>query len=257
MPVTYTEIDNSPKIAQDTRTGVWTAEHMLKCAWDDRVALMDQFLTPYPGVVHSLNSAARAYSASALPFGISVDSGDTEVMAWEFARVTIRFSTPSLGQPIVDSDGNILSETIEESAEFLTLDHKDFRWGSSDGPKLEPEEAPGRLSIGFDYVFTRYNVETIPHIVLELLGFCNTSVVRANYLGLLFAPESLLYVAFSLNHRSDNAGQVIDYTMRFAFRRNWNEFWRINKLGGAGYERIYNAGGGTYENYPLGDFELL
>lgn len=256
MPVDYEEI-GAPTINQDSRTGKWTGKRTLKCAYADRIALMAEFLTPYPGVGHPENEFAYATGAAVLPFGKTVDSGDPDVIAWTYAKVTISYATPGTGDPIAQPDGSVISESIEASAEFLTLDHSRFRWDSGTGPVLKAAEAPGRMNLGFDYPFARYNVTSIPIAAMQLIGQCNESQMSSSYLGLTFGPESILYTALTLNHRADAVGHKIDYTMRFSYRNNWNEFWRLDKPGGAGYSKIYLEGGTEYKNYPLGNLTLL
>lgn len=263
MAVDYEEIGESPVVAWNTLTGRYTATRTLKCAWDDRNDLVADFLTPFPGVAYPDNAFARANDSSIMPFGKSVPliPVNPKFLAWTHAIVTIVYNTPSRGDPIVNEDASITSETIEASTEFLTLDHSRFRWDSGSGPVLRAAEAPGRQNVGFDYVYTRYNVASVPILAMSYLGAVNNADVTSTSLGLTFGAESLMYAGLTLNHRSasDGSGQVIDYTMRFSWRFNWNMFWRLDKPGGPGYSRIFNAGEGgqPYYNFPRENFDLL
>lgn len=236
-------------LEQISRAGGFIATATLKCPWSNREAVIDDLLSnlvPYPRFP---SSGAKARQASATFFGGTIADGG--LMVPPYARITVAYSQ---GED-EDESGNIFSETLEPSAEFITVSPLHFRWGSPTGTELEKEEAPGKLIVGLDYVQTRYGLSTLPAAILEP-NVVNDANVAASLLGLTFAPETLLYVN-SLPSRNITAGGAEKWTMpsRFSFRSHgWNIFWRKETQT---WERIYldtESGGAPYDNFPLTDF---
>lgn len=217
----------------------------LRCPWANRRSVVDDILgysRPYP---RFSSGDARARTAAIVGDGTFVKDGSLHDP--EVALITITY-----GPGPEDVEGNIISETLEPSAEFLTNDHRQFRWSSASGDKLVPEEAPGKLIIGLDYVQTRYNLGSLPVQIL-LPGICNNGAWTAQTLGLTFAIETLLYVN-SIPNRTITTGGTEGWNMtsRASFRPNgWNKFWRAKTQS---WESMYIAGGAEYKNFPPGDF---
>ena len=251
--VQYTEQAGSPN--ESFGEDEFTASRTLICPWSQRHTLLcdlisTQELYPYnsPGV------RARAVSGTAKPFGtLQLDAGGTNVTAYEKALVTVNYSTKSGDE---NDAQDLISESLEPNIEFLTCDHNEFCWGSASGDKLKENEAPGRQVRSLDYVFTIYNMPSIPAAVLGLCGCVNNAPVTAQLLGLTFPTETLLYTPPQLSRTitTDGTGGW-QMQFRFSYRPNgWNKYWRHKTQT---WERIYLASGGTYYNYPLGDFTPL
>src|SRR5687767_8762176 len=130
------EVAESAKEDFDDEQGLMKASVQLKCLWTNRHALVadvcgNRRAWPWgaPGPV------PLAATAGIVPFGQPLaPSGQMYVP--EEALVTVNYTTAIVEQG---------SESIEPTAEFITLDHKRFRWGSGSGALLQEDEAPGRL----------------------------------------------------------------------------------------------------------------
>ena len=227
-----------------------TFQSVLICNWANRDDVASDLLgnaRPYPRYTAS---QARAKTASIVPFG-GYTIGDGSLQVPLQAKITVTYSRFA-----EQSGDDIISESIEPSAEFLTQNPDNFRWGSAGGDELQPEEAPGKLIIGFDYVQTRYKLASIPATVLQP-GMVNSGVATASLLGLNFPAETLLYVN-SLPQRTLSTTGTAGWNMtsRFSYRENtWNKFWRAKTQT---WEEMYTYPAGVvYKNYPLGDFSLI
>lgn len=249
------EAEGSPQENFSAETG-FNATVMLRVPWNDRYAVMDDILQNQYTYPRCPGSQCNALSGSCRPApapGQLVATGTGGSLAeYTEALLTILYS-----QKIHRDEGggptpDVFAESIEPSAEFITLNPKKFRWGGPAGDKLEPEEAPGKLVVGFDYIQTRYNLTELPIGVLSP-GRVNDAVITARLLELDFPIETLLYHN-SQPVRTISVNGLNKWMMmsRFGYReQGWNKFWRASP---AGYEWIYEAGGGIYRNFPLGDF---
>lgn len=241
-------------VENSSRTS-FSATAYLKCPWVNRDAVINDLLINLVLYPRLPLYGARATSCSATFFGGTIQ--DNQLMVPEEAQITVNYTQ---GQED-DGSGNIFSETLEPNAEFITLNHKKFRWGSATGRKVEPEEAPGKLIVGFDYVQTRYNLSALP---IEILSpnVVNDAPVAATLLGLTFPTETLLYVNSVPSRTIDSAGND-KWTMpsRFSYRENgWNKFWNPAAGTNGDWERIYKSteyGGAQYNNFPLEDISGL
>lgn len=226
-----------------TKEGL-TASVQVKVPWADRYTIIDDIIGLRRTYPYAPSSGAVATTGGSRPFGGSSQS--TQGLSYEHAIVTINYEQRNTET----FAGTVYSESVEPSAEFLTLDHNDFRWGAADGDEVLETEAPGRLETGFDYVQNLYELSSIPNAVLSTIGHVNQSFHYAAILGFNFPPETLLYVIPSTSRELDSQGNgKWKLTLRTSFKPNgWNKYWRAkNKQ----YESIYIAGGDEYKNYPL------
>lgn len=254
MALEWDELDGSPTEDWNVETGAFRATQRFKTKWSDRITLANVFLRdgglPYmhapdfPGLV--------ARTASIKPFlqGQQEGSG-IGVARYKSAEVSIGYTTPSPETPVII--GQILTtQTIEPNAEFMTLDHSQFKWGSSGGVELEPNESPGQLHIGFDYILTQQGLSAVPFHVINYPGTVNAGEVTAILLGLSFASETLLYNPPNVVPGSQLGTWNVSY--RFSFRKSgWNKYWRSESQS---YESMFNENG-QYRSYPLVDFSII
>lgn len=254
--------------------GGFRAVVTIKVKWDERITLMRQALVA-PGALypHAESSGARAVSANSRPFGQQIPHDDNVRFAnYNHALVQITYETPEVGAPeLIGND--LISEVIEPTAEFLTLDPKGFRWGvvnsenaADTADALTDQEAPGRLERGLDYIITLFDQETIPAQLFDLSGFVNEQELTARSIGRTFLPETLLYKGGTPRRTVSTARGSLAWTIthRFGIRNSgWNRFWRTKTQD---YHRIEKGilDSNTdeivyvpYNNYPLGDFTWL
>lgn len=237
------------------------ATRKLLVNWDDRFEAARTRLT-WPGEQYPYHTdvlcLAHSVSMSPFPAKTMQHNTDSSRVKYDKAIVVINYKTPSATDP-QDIDGEVISESLEPTAEFMTIDPSDFRWGSPDGDPLNEQEAPGRLIVGFDYVFSRYNAINVPNAAMALVGHVNGSIVPTQLLGLSYPIETLLYNPPTIQRTIDVDGDVTyQLTYRFTYKaEGWNRFWRPGKEGGPGYDQMFHIVNGLYRNYPLGDFSDL
>lgn len=260
MPVTYSTVacaEVSHSVSENATENGPNARVQLRCAWAVRAALVADIvgnLKEYPRVP-GCKAYAQSASVTPAPGGETILDGQGNI--YDEAIVTVNYSQLKTGSGGGDTqNGQLFSESLEPSAEFTTLNHKDFRWGSATGDELEPQEAPGKLQIGMDYVLTRYNVTSIPAAILNNVGTVNASAISSYLLGLNFAAETALLCPVTPNRQIDASGTgKWTLPVRFSIKPSgWNRFWRAKTQS---YEEIWLADGGVYKSYPLSNMASL
>lgn len=253
MALTWEELDGSPIEEWNRDTGAFRAIQKFKVAWSDRLALADMFLRSggmtyehaptFPGL--------HARSATTEPFGRQ-EGSTPNTARYADAIVTVTFATPAPDTPVII--GNVLTTVaIEPNAEFSTLDHTNFRWGSGSGAELNPNESPGKLNIGLDYVLTQQGLESVPFHVLSYPGSVNNAVFSSDILGLTFGIETLLYNPPTIAQGTQPGTWNVSY--RFSYRKGgWNKFWRAESQT---EENIFHTDGSIYNSYPTRDFSII
>lgn len=275
----WDELDGSPR--EEMSFGNFRASMRILCNWTERHVLMDEFLgrrKPYPHAV-SANLAVPALSASAQPFpaaqgSVALRTGQS-ISSYEKADVTINFGVTQVqGGTRENTRGGLqqralISESIEPTTESTILNVDGFVW-KRDEKKLVEQEAPIKLNVGLEYVYTRYLVAGPNSAALDLIGHVNKVVLRPvtpSLSGYVFQPETLLLKPGGIRRQIDTRGsEKISETYNFLWRPNgWNTFWRANlvvthegepdTLGG--WDVIGEMKNDTfiqYRNHPLADF---
>ncbi len=227
-----------------------TATVQLICNWTERTTVAAQTVgirQLYPRIPLS---GARAKSSSCVPFG-QIEQAASGAAGYGKAIVTINYESKDAPE-----GDDLISESLEPTAEFQTLDYQDFRWGSAEGTALKEAEAPGRLVRGLEYVHTRHRMLSVSPYVLSLVGYVNSDAMYAPTLGLSFAAETLLYNPPTLTKKfTSTEAEATQGVFRFTFKpTGWNTFWRQETKA---YEAMYHKTTGLYTNFPSGDFSLL
>jgi hypothetical protein len=233
----------------------------LMCDWSIRHAVAADIL---PQVSYGVG-VTRTYwpygdfvnQPYATKIGIKPFSGpysrNGQAMTYNTAILTVTYEKRPDTEP-----EDLLSESIEPTAEFLTLDHKRFRWTDEDGDILEEREAPGKLIRGLIISRTYYKIQSpLPAILLSAVGTVNHDAYTSSILGLTFPAETLLYTPPNLSRTITTDGSDgWDMTVKFMYKaEGWNKFWRAKSQQ---FERIYDTETDEeYENYPLLDYSPL
>lgn len=231
----------------DIESGM-SASVKLRCAWNDRHALVADILgnhRTYPGTAFA--EPPQAARASIVGDG-GIYSTVGQGCVYQSAIVTISYSTK-----ITD----LISESLEPTAEFHRQDFKRFRWGAPDGEPILEKEAPGKLLRGLNLVRTIYEVATIPDEVYDLVGGCNDSDYVSAFLGRTFPAETLLYQPPNLSRAfKSNGTKGWTVTLKFSFKpQGWNKYWRVKT---ETWEEMYDVEGiAPYKNYPPEDFSAI
>lgn len=238
------EEHGSASESADHKTGL-KASVTLRCAYADRMDLVQDLIgnrRAWPHGSYSEPPVAISTATKPVP-GRYTTIG--QVCYYEEALVTVNYST---------EDKDLISESLEPTSEFLTLDFKRFRWGSVNGDPILEGEAPGRILRGMNLVRTIHEVDPpIPTSLLSLQGHCNEVAYSSALLGLSFDTETLLFQPPSLSRQIKSSGaKAFSLVLKFAFKeQGWNNFWRAATQE---YERMYDVENGEYFNYPRGSF---
>lgn len=281
MGLEYEELKGSPI----ERGGLdnFTATMNVLVDWDFRHDFMREwtgFMLVYPHT-SAASPAVRCLSARSIPFGGELGNGlqiglaQGRLTKYKKAQITLEF-----GVPVANNIGiinappgaaintsqllNQYTEDFEPFSEFQTLPHELFQW--SNGEELKPNEAPGKQTVGFNYVVTRHFIfgENVTNL-LKFVDHVNAEelIGRTPLLnGMVFAPETLLFGAPSIRTTSISMFRIksIDFTMRLSYRPSgWNTFWRGDKPvtnGVGGWDTIHLAKGSNprYRNFPKRSF---
>jgi len=247
------ELDGSP-VEEATDTS-FKATVKLRCPWSVRRTLsaeLSDYTTYGGGVV-----AARARSISIEPF-THVQGADGVLAAdYEDAIVTVQYvfdkDTPS------EDGGDLFSESLEPTAQNLTMQWQRFRWKTSQ-KNVEEGEKPSKILRGLDYVLTKYNLASIPAAALTLVGCCNSAAVTASTLGLTFAAQTLLFNPPTIQRKvSLGSSPSLKWTATYRLTYNaggWNKFWVAHDNPPVWDTLQVHTGAGyvDYVQYPPADF---
>ena len=252
----------------ETWNGAFTASRKVLTPWSTRASAMTAILT-WPGQVYPGRAGVYAKSVSCRPVPAE-EQGSGAWASYEYAELTINYKSPTPFDPLADDSGPstiVFSESIEPTSEFMRLSSTGLTWFSDD-VALTAGEAPGRLECGFNYVFTRYQWAPSSGQVadiLSLVGTVNGADVTSIVLGATFPSETLLFIDPSFQREWNSAGNnTLTGVFRMAYRAKinpseggWNQVWRPNKAGGAGYDKIKDETGSQLLLYPHGDFTKI
>ncbi len=236
----------------DDDRGIMKASVKLRCAWTNRHLLVadvcGQRLAWPKGAAGLVPKAATASIEPVLTPG-DPNSSDQQELIYGQALVTINYTTA-----IVD----VVSESIEPYTEFITLDHRNFRWGSGSGTPLREEESPGRLVRGINFVRNELDkTGTLDYTLLSLIGAVNAAPVTGSIINMTFPANTLLYAPPSISYKKDSTGTVkFDLTKKFTYQQaGWNAYFRPSV---GAFQRIYVAGASVpYDSYPVADLSGL
>lgn len=225
-----------------------SASVQLRVAYADVDDIVSDLLSnrrEWPKDVPGLVPLARNCGIIPVPGQYTTDAGE-ESCVYEEALITVQYATTELAQPTVDS--------IEPTAEFITLDYRCFRWGAPDGVPLQPEEAPGLLLRGFNFVRTFTDRVDQPHTdYIEKVGAVNDDTVSSTTLGFDFPAETLLYQPPNLSWSPRIDGTTrFNLTIKGTYKpQGWNKYWHALTQQ---WLELYLVGDASpYKSYPPED----
>ena len=235
----------------DDFRGIMNASVQLRCAYESRHLLVADVCgqrRPWPkGAAGQVPVAQTAGIVPVVSPGSPASSD--QGLNYSEALVTVNYTTA-----VVD----VVSESIEPFAEFITLDYRWFRWGSGSGTILREEEAPGRLTRGVNFV--RNELEVQPPLGMDLInlsGYINNTPITSSLTGFIFPKETLLYAPPIINSTLDSTGlRKFQITKKFTYQpQGWNTYFRSYT---GTYQAIYRVGETSpYKSYPLGNLSTL
>jgi hypothetical protein len=237
----------------DAESGL-AASVVLRCAYSNRHLLaadilMNRYAWPFGG----WSVAPRASSAAIVAERQSGGPADGQAMNYTGdALVTVNYTTGKAGDPTSE---DLISESLELTAEFITQDHRNFTWGNvAGGDPLTEQEAPGKQKKSLSLVRTFFQLPSIPVSILDLPGSSNDDDYTSALLGLTFPEETLLFVPMGMSRTIKSNGTAgWNLTISFPYQPGgWNKHWRAKTgLNTA----IWNKNlGAVHKNFPPDDF---
>lgn len=264
--VSFDDLEGSPTFKCDIKSG--TNTRVGRVPWLDLDALYDECLPPmpslpglYPGSLFHYVKSLDIKVAHEQPGREMVTSGN--VPYYETALVTIEYGPLDLGSGSGGGSSPNPSDLITRkwsiSGEFLTLEGVGLVWDGGDAVKTEGVTF-GKIIPMIKHHMDLHRVETVPTaFIRDLIGKVNDGAYEGA------ADECLLFTGAEVSYRFNNHGQQ-EYTLQYEFNERivkqgaaalgWNYFFRPDKAGGAGWEKIKTKVGGE-RIYPKGDFSDL
>ncbi len=265
LTITHEEMKNSPREGyQDD--GQFAATRILRCAWADRhtFAIELKGKIEIDGAIfniiqpHAYPDFARAFVSTVNMTGVgrvTAADANNEQAQYEKAQLSVVYKTSPFQYDQDDDDQVLVEESLEGSAEFLTVSSEEYFWDSAQEDPLTVEEAPGRLIQGADWVYTILEIPEIPAGLFSLIGLVNDKAVRSQSLGQVFAAETLLVQPFEPQRQISVLGVgAWRLALRFSYKpTGWNQFYRrgstapqplFNKIGDplTGADGFYTGG---------------
>lgn len=246
--VAYEEVGTSSETYSDE--GHLSCEATLRVAWGSRHAVANDILLNrriWPKGDGGLSPKAAQITISP-DQSLGAASGQIVDPAWALLRI-------SYTTKVVD----VFSEELAPSAQFVTLDHRLFRWGNGTGMVLREEEAPGYRVLSMQYVKTEFFAQApLNPLLLSAPGQVhNAAFTPPKMGGLTFPTESLLFEppTISAKYKSDGSVEynvVKRWSVNYA---GWNTFFRAAT---GTWVQIYRAGSGTpYKPYTPANLSSL
>lgn len=229
-----------------------TATVKLKVPWAQRTIVVAEImgsLQQYPRLPWT---EARCSGASVVPYPgqrVSLETGFlTDASSYEYALCTFKYESGGKDKP---ETSELVSEELNITTEFLTLDPSAFFWDPLQIQPLSDGEAPGKIVRGLEYSLTYHKRTSLPDSIYTLPGCCNSDTYMTKLLGKSFAPETLLYNPPRAQRRimsnpTEPPAWTLSYT--FAWRPwGWNKFWNPRT---GNFDVIFDTDGNEYKNYP-------
>jgi hypothetical protein len=170
---------------------------------------------------------AYAQSVQIEPFG--VDTNETQLMGmvakYEWAKLTVTYGLPEYD---LGGQSAYMTETINGSAEFLTLPAENFSWDAEQNEPLEVEEAPGYIRKMISWSITYHKVPYIPPTIWSFVGKVNSKSHSSPKYSIGFAEEELLYGAPSIDVENfPDGSRSMDVSLSLTWKPGgWNKLKR-------------------------------
>lgn len=229
---------------------------VLRCPWADRNTIAAEILNG-ARIFPDANMGALAAQIEITPVPNSAYTVVSGLIVYEHALLKVNYNVSDVGSATKKTDpvsGTqvLVEETIEPTVEYLSVDHKIFRWGSNTGPKLRENEAQTRPMYGLGLTRTVHGITSIDASILTMPGRTNDTAYDSD-LGITFEEETLLFVPQPIRRTSKTDGSVsFSVTLKWAYKeKGWNKVWRAAKAGDDKYDIVWDtANNAQYKNFP-------
>lgn len=152
---------------------------------------------------------------------------------------------------------DLFVETIEQTAEFMTMDNKRFRWGSKNGDPLLENEQVGRLM--YQTVLSRrfFRLPQLPPGIYDLGGHVNENEYHSQKYDQTFAPETLLFIPPRTEESFTTDGsEGFALECQWVYKpQGWNRYYRAKSQE---WEEIWDFDNDEkFKQYPTDPFDIL
>ena len=272
ITVAYEEVAGSPTSDNWSleNNGTHTGTRQFRVNWNDRRKFIQQALGVYnpnqpmlpinfPGMQFSRAASCACQPESTLicPTGGLIvtysNMPNDDSPTYEKALITVNYSSRYNTNALID-------ESLEPSAQFLTLDNNTLFWdsGGTTTP-LDGVEVPQKIIRMVDWNVTLYNLRSLPTGLISMMGNTNNAAITSATLGCTFAQGTLLFLGgqpsrtFLAQDASGLTAPFWKLNMKFTAKQyDWNLFYR---RGDPTPQAIYKAsGGGQFLPYTQSDF---
>jgi hypothetical protein len=247
MSVTYYEEEGFPReLIDDNITGTrgsFNPVRKLKCAWADRIALVNElWYTDYPYVNSNFPAIATKFTCE--PFPKSKTSGTNSIAAYDDALVTVFYTTDRF------KSGNnyFTEELIPTSGYDARMPTTGLHWTSTSGTSLATGEGPIVSCGSYDYVLTYFQLPDIPLPWALYKDTVNGGPFITKNLGLTFAIDCMRYEGATISHALSHSG-VIYFTARLVFSYTWRN--------GCGWQGVWRPSTSQFEKVYTGSGQAL
>lgn len=277
VTVDHEELEGSP--VENSSMSDFTATRILKCAWADRLQLMDELLTGYEitvgnptiGIITSTigqqypwRNGVYVQSVSIQQFGnvSSAAGGDTTLAAWEYAQLTVQYAPRNFDATASNSTSNLAAGVAEESldpaVEIVQAPNTAPVYFEDSSTLIPGNNRPAKLIRLLNWTFSLPRVKSIPAGWGTYQGYINSAAVTSTSLGRTFDAGTLLYGGyrarrsfFPQSQIFQQAGGVFqiqqaqrawDVQLMFTYRpAGWNKFPNFEGV----FKRLYNGPSNT------------
>lgn len=250
MAVAHWEVHGFPK--WKWIEGDFHGTRKVRVAWANAMSLILEIDAspswPYTSTGPS-SALAREVTCEPLPARITPDGGNSALATYEWALLTIRYST--VGPQI--SGSILVEEEYRPSSMGHLVKRSNLFW--ADGTPLDTEDAFSREVFTMDYIVRFHQLTAIPSWIYSRIGTVNAGDVTSYHLGKTFGAETLRFIPPHLTITSGFA-LLTRYNLTLTYQHNpfgWNTAWRNDGgVGGqGGYENVYLSDGTRALSYPL------
>lgn len=281
LSIPHEEIDGYPKeIFSRTSLDI---VRLLQCPWEDRLSLAQDLVGQMVASGNNFEWIMPArYSYFVSPGQTSVPclvtrveingfgksdkgAGDTPTspqISYSHARLHVTYTS------VPEADIDILvEETMDPTAEFLTLPSRKAYWDNAQEEPLSKGEAPGLLLKSFEWTYKINQCPLVPAAAFDLVGKVNSDAIWSRKFNHTFPAETLLYTPPELTEFHDFSGQALwEIVYKFNYKPlGWNLFYRGGASGPDGEtyndvfypQVIYDNSGKVIKGYDAAPFADL
>jgi hypothetical protein len=221
----HAELPGSPvEETSNEGSGGFKASVKLLCKWEDRRKIMQEIVGGFQLYPRLPESGARAMNGTITPYDARIDGevNDESFAKFELATLNITYDRKA-------ETKDLISESLENTTEFLTLSHKKFKW-AADNRDLTEAEAPAVRITSQEYSLTFYYVISLPDWLDSLVDCVNAEPVYSQLLQKQFGAQTLLFNPPKTTRKwsfNDFPYWQVEFMLKYR-QQTWNRFPRTH-----------------------------